>query len=527
MIPTPEHLEELSRRREGSLADVRFAVLLQALAAKERTAVLQLRRGPIRKRIIVEYGTPVDCQSNLVHETLGRYMVALGKLTDEQQDEHTRDALARGVPLGHVLREDEIVDSVELYKILQQNLAKKLLDGFSWRDGEFELGFDVPTVESPLKVNVPQLVVTGITKFSPIEEVNGAVAPLIGEKLVIAPEPPVDPDEIKLAEGQRQVVEALRSARRLDEVALDAPISHGEVSRLIYALSVLGVLVTEERARKLAAEREERPPSAEPRGASPAAASAPPEPREPDGEPPLPPAEIGKLENEVMEAYLAHRRQDAFDLLGVPTDAGIAEIRRRFLRFARRYAPWRFRSRELRPVAEKAEDLFVAGARAFGELMDTEQRNTLLFRRRTLAEEREKEKKKPPADHFRIDTDLLDSEKQFKKGLALVKAGRHREASKVLEFAADCDPQNSLYRAEAAYCHYLLDPRMNARQALEDLQEALRIDPRAGLAAYYAGEIHRARKEWDEAEDLLRRANQLLAPDRRPIEALKALAKER
>jgi len=521
MMPTAELFEEISRRREGSLEEVRFPLLLQALSTRERTAVLQIRRGPIRKRIVVEYGTPVDCQSNLVHETLGRVMVARGKLTEEQQDEYVRAALANGVPLGEVLRDQGIVEPLELYKILQENLAKKLLDGFTWKDGEFELGFDVPEVDSPLKVRVPQLVLTGITRFTPVEEVNAAVVPLVGKRLGIPPDPTVDPGELKLASGQRELVETLRTPRRIDELAVGGPLSHGEVSRMIYALSVLGILVPEEELEK----RRGRAPSAPaPRGQG----EGDREPRvQPSEEPSLPAAEVGKLKNDVMEAYLAHRRQDAFDLLGAAPEASVADIRRRFIRFARRYAPWRFQSPELKPVAEKAEDLFVAGARAFGELMDTEQRNTLLFRRKSLEEERAKEAKKASADFFRIDTDLLDSERQFKKGLVLMQAGRYEKAAPILEFAADCDPQNSLYRAEAAYCRYLANPRMNARQAVEQLEEALRIDPRAGLAAFYAGEILRARGEWDEAEVHLRRANQLLAPDRRPIEALKALAKER
>jgi len=521
MMPTAELFEEISRRREGSLEEVRFPLLLQALSTRERTAVLQIRRGPIRKRIVVEYGTPVDCQSNLVHETLGRVMVARGKLTEEQQDEYVRAALANGVPLGEVLRDQGIVEPLELYKILQENLAKKLLDGFTWKDGAFELGFDVPEVDSPLKVRVPQLVLTGITRFTPVEEVNAAVVPLVGKRLGIPPDPTVDPGELKLTSGQRELVETLRTPRRIDELAVGGPLSHGEVSRMIYALSVLGILVPEEELK----ERRRRSPVAPaPRGTG----EGDSEPRaQPSEEPSLPAAEVGKLKNDVMEAYLAHRRQDAFDLLGVAPEASVSDIRRRFIHFARRNAPWRFQSPELKPVAEKAEDLFVAGARAFGELMDTEQRNTLLFRRKSLEEERAKEAKKAPADFFRIDTDLLDSERQFKKGLVLMQAGRYEKAAPILEFAADCDPQNSLYRAEAAYCRYLANPRMNARQAVEQLEEALRIDPRAGLAAFYAGEILRARGEWDEAEAHLRRANQLLAPDRRPIEALKALAKER
>ena len=66
-----------------------------------------------------------------------------------------------------------------------------------------------------------------------------------------------------------------------------------------------------------------------------------------------------------------------------------------------------------------------------------------------------------PAASFAIKTDLLDSESQYKKGKALMDAGKHREALMLLEFAADCDPQNGVYAAELAYCRFLvtLGPR--------------------------------------------------------------------
>ena len=90
---------------------------------------------------------------------------------------------ARGVPLGEVLVEQGLVTPVELFKLLQQNLAKKLLDLFTWRDGEFHALPDSLHAESSLKVKVPQLVVTGITRFAPQEEVDAAVGPLVGKRL--------------------------------------------------------------------------------------------------------------------------------------------------------------------------------------------------------------------------------------------------------------------------------------------------------------------------------------------------------
>lgn len=517
MIPTPENLEEIVRGGEGDLKSVPFAVLLSALARRETTALLTIERRRLKKDIVFEYGVPVDCRSNLVHETLSRFMVSRGKLDSEAHDVYLRESITRGVPMGEILREKGVLDSSELFRVLQANLAKKLLDGFSWSDGTYRLGFDVPTVESPLKVRVPQLIVTGLTKFTPQTEANALAWPLVGQTLGIHPDPPFDLSEVKLTEAQAALVESLRRApQSIKEAAADAGVPFESATRLIYALAVLGIAVPSGDLPELEAPRDA--PATDTARSVPA-----PAPAEPDPAAGLSGEELKAFKNGVMEAYLAHRRQDAFDLLGLPEDASVAKIREAYLGFAYRYAPWRFRAADLASLIDEATDLFYAGARGFAELMDTEQRNTLLYRRKVLREE--KSQKKPTG--FHIETDLLDPAAQYEKGMGLLKAGNPREAADVLEFAADCDPQNGLYRAQAAWARYRIDPGIHGLKALEDLEQALRVDPRCGLAAYYAGEICRERGEYDRAETFLRQANPLMAPDRRPIEALRALSRER
>ena len=41
------------------------------------------------------------------------------------------------MPFGEILLEHGLVSAVDLFRILQQNLAKKLLDLFTWNEGEF------------------------------------------------------------------------------------------------------------------------------------------------------------------------------------------------------------------------------------------------------------------------------------------------------------------------------------------------------------------------------------------------------
>ncbi len=542
MIPTTAQLEEIARLREGSLREIPFAPLLLAHALRQHSLVLELRRRQVWKRIVIENGVPVDCRSNLAHETLGRYMVNEGKLGEEDYTSCLSRSAARGVPFGEVLLENGLVTAVDLFRILQQNLAKKLLDLFTWSEGELRWLEEAPASASSLKVKVPQLILTGVSNFAPQEEVDMSVAPLVGKKLVRHPTPPFPLDDLRLSRAQSQIAEALHPpGRRMGELAELTRLPVDEITRILYALSILGVVAPADLLpRDLSSTAAFPRPSLTPPPLAASAATVPmpvlaPPPAPPPAAPPAPAAapiptptaaEIERRRNEIMQAYLAYRRQDAFDLLAAPEDGSPPVFERQFLDFARRFAPWRLDQGGPEGMEagmqEKARDLFLAGARAFAELMDAELRNTLLFRRRTLREERARK----PAASFAIKTDLLDAESQYKKGKALMDGEKYREALMLLEFAADCDPQNGLYAAELAYCRFL-SSSANAGRALKELAETLRRDPNCGLAAFYAGEIERQAGDPVAAEAHLRRAIKLMSPDRRPIEALKALSSER
>jgi hypothetical protein len=429
--------------------------------------------------------------------------------------------------MGEVLLEQGLLTAVDLFRILQQNLAKKLLDLFTWNEGELRWLDEPASSESSLKVKVPQLILTGITRFAPQEEVDMSVGPLVGKRLVLNPAPPFPLEEIRLHPRQAQLAEALRPGRRMGELAEVTGLPVDEITRLLYALCVLGVVVAADSVpRELIGSAPPLRPAAA-TGAIPLPVLPPPAADRTDkvettAPPAVPPQNLERRRNEIMQAYLSYRRQDAFDLLGVPEDATAEVIDAKFLEFSRRFAPWTLDHPELAAMAERGRDLFLAGARAYGELVDREQRDTLLFRRKTLRDERAKK----PAASFAIKTDLLDSEAQYKRGKALLEAGKPRDALMLLEFAADCDPQNGIYAAETAWCRFLVSSA-HAGRSLRELSETLRRDPSCGLAEYYAGEIHRQLGAPDQAEPHLRRAIKLMSPDRRPIDALKGLPTER
>lgn len=506
MIVTADELDAIAARAEGSLKQVPYAVLLLALARARRSVTLEITRKPLVKQIFIEGGVPVECHSNLAHETLSRFMESSGLIDEATATECFAESCSKGVRMGDVLIGRGIITAEELRKVLQKNLAKKLLDGFSWFQGTYRVTELPAEIDSSLKVNLPQLVIIGVTRFATRQQVDAAIGPLVGKPLSLHPSPSFSPDEIHMNPRQQAVADALGSRpQRMDELASATGIPDEELIRTLYALSLIGLVTGADELPQKKSEERPVPPSRP--------ATTPTPPARPATAP-----ESGRR-TELMEMALNFRRRDAFELLGVDPDDFGRQAQGAFLAFAEKYAPWTYPD----DLADDARRVFLAGARAFGELSDPDRRQALFERRR----DRGQPQTAAAADTFRLETDLLDPAVQHRQGRALMAEGDYRDAIEQLSYASDLDPQNGTYRAELAYCRYLYNPQAGGPPALAELKKAQRIDPGCGLVHFYQGEILREMGRIDEAETAYRQAIRPMSPDRRPIEALKTLSRSR
>ena len=514
MIDTHE-LHDLGKAREGSLAQSPFPVLLQALFAAERTATIELKARQFVKRIALEDGLPVDCESNLLHETPGRFLVEKGKLAEAAYHKALNESVIADERIEQTLLRLQLIQPFELFKLLQQNLAHKLLDCFcdTWANASFKVLPEAPEVKQPLRVNLPQLVFTGASTFSPLAEAELRTRELSNVALALVTRPPHPLTALKLPSKDARIMQELKKRPKLDLLVALLDLSPEELLRKLYALHVLGYVaaasqVPEERPAPVAAAPEPvAAPAQVPSGAtvSPRALSA---------------DEMEKLRNDVTAAYLSYRTRDAFELFELFEQASSAEVREAFMMWSERFAPWRFKDGELATLQEKARDLFLAGARAYVALMDPEQRSAIL-RRRASAKESQQRKR---STDFSIKTDMLDGPRQFEEGMKRINSGDHRAAIEFLEFAAACDPRKVLYKVKLAYARFLADPKGGEKQALGELDEALRIEPTNGETLLVMGDIHHWAGRLDRADASYRHASKLMPGDRRPIDAMKAVA---
>lgn len=511
---------EVLRARDGDLSQTPFPVLLDAIHREGLTCTLELSQRQLHKRLVFEDGAPVACESNLLHETLGKRLVALGKLTEAQYQAALNESVKTGTQMGELLVQKGWVAPFELYRQLQASLAHKILDCFRWGDARYRLSLDAEPPKSALRINPAQLVFTGITTQLPFEIVASQLSFTDAQRFAAVPTPPPTAQLLKLAAKDQRFLQALKGGVTFAELLAKTQLEVEPALRRLYALSVLGLADLEESIRQA------QPVSA-PAVVAPvapvSAPPAPPAPRETAGPVGTPFADDdAAVRDALMTAFLEHRSRDPFALLGVGPEASPVVLRQRFLALADGLSPLRFATQELR---EKAEALLVAHARAFAILADPEQRALWEQRRRAAEEKRRQSQARPStAEQFRIRTDLLDATSQFEEGCKRLKDGNPRGALEYFEYACDIEPKPR-HRAWRAWARFWVDPARHARLALQELSTLANEEGATEEVFAFAGELHEHQQSFAEAETCFRRAYKLNPGQRAYAEAIQRVAK--
>lgn len=526
---------DVLKAREGNLQETPLPLLLNAILAEERTCTLELRHRQLEKRIVFEDGSPVACTSNLLHETLGKYLVEKGKLTEVQYQTALAESISTGTQLGELLVRKQLVAPFDLYKQLQANLAHKILDAFRWSDAKYRLIADAEPSESALRINTAQLILTGTSNLLPFDTVATHLTFVDEQRFTAVATPPPAAGDLKLSGKDARFFQVLRSRPNFGELMQQTGLDVEPAMRKLYALMVLGLADVAENVPTQTATVAPRPEAApDRRPATPATAStvaaAPPNGAAPPVRSPDDAATAAAnpdadddpaARDALLKVFLEHRTKDPFTLLGVTENVTTTQLKKAFLDAADRFAPLRFGSVDLK---EKAETLLIAYARAFSTLVDPEQLALWKQRRKATEERRRTEVKPSTADQFRIRTDLLDSKSQYDEARRRLDANNPRGALEYFEYACDIDAK-PIYRAWRAWARYLVDPDANAKLALLELNDVCRNDTAPDEAFRFAGEIHRRAGNYPDAETMYRKAFKLSPQNRQYADVLAQLVK--
>ncbi|HUT55631.1 MAG TPA: DUF4388 domain-containing protein [bacterium] len=193
---------------EGDLVELPFPALLEFLHERNVTGRLVLRRGELTKMVFLVEGKPVNVDSTLRDETLGRYLIKKEKISEEQFEQSILMMIEQNIQQGAALVKMGVLSAKELYFEVKSQTREKLLSCFAWTQGTFGFYPDVDFVEDMYRFEmaVPRAMHEGINRFFPKGAVERELARVSPGPIVPAPDIMERIGEYELSEEESEFV---------------------------------------------------------------------------------------------------------------------------------------------------------------------------------------------------------------------------------------------------------------------------------------------------------------------------------
>jgi tetratricopeptide (TPR) repeat protein len=199
----------------------------------------------------------------------------------------------------------------------------------------------------------------------------------------------------------------------------------------------------------------------------------------------------------ILELHHKLDHSSHFEILGVPENASNAEVNAAYMRAVRQYHPDRLAAAGLRDLTPQAERVMGRMGEASAVLRDSKQRAEYVAQRSG--------KKEGPAA-----LSILEAEKCFQKGEALLNKGDYARAMEGFAEAVKINPAEAQYRAYLAWARFD-DPRgrkeLVARESLSVIQQAVVEQPRFARGFFWIGQIWKYLNDPVQAEKAFREAS--------------------
>ncbi|NMB73668.1 MAG: hypothetical protein GYA21_00905 [Myxococcales bacterium] len=483
--------------------------LFDALHRARFAGTLKLQEGQIERVVFLHEGQPVQVQSRLQEETLGRVLLDEKKITPEQYQEMLQRIIQTRRPAGEILIAMGVMGPQDVFAALEFQARKRLNNCFKMKDFGFSLeAKPVPPEHLIVHLNIAEVIFSGIRVAYSLDRLLSEF-PVDEDTVFMAPQdrtlPPLGPKD-------ERVYRAVKSGTALSRLMKLQPDIKALVTTL-YALHALRLIEASGIARpsvrdlELPGLEDDAPvtiPSAEQAAAG------------PDSEPPAvePAAEdfsaptlvdmerFLKVNPLLAEKCLVMGREDHFALLGVSRQERGQGLRAAYFRLLRTYHLQDI-DRYYQTIKERemAHQLLDRATLAYRELDDAQSREAYLA---SLASRTARSEAAVPV---RVRADV-----EAQKGELFLAAKRFDAAIDAFQQAIAMYPEDPGY-------HYRLGLGLYHRESaavpadqplpesvIEPLLKALTIDPRFSPAHLQLGYFFKRNRAFDRALAHFRKA---------------------
>lgn len=456
---------------EGTLAVTPLPRILHNLYSLRATGLLHLERGDVKKVVYVKNGYPIFVRSNLVREFLGQMLVRSGAISNEFLTRCMAAAKENGQQIGTVLIEAGLLSPQDLNTLLHKQVVDKLLEIFSWPEGNYRFiqAREFREGITSIDVSPANLILQGLRTQARPELVEKLLAPYLDHYVLPTENPLYRFQEIQLTAFDQRILALCQGSITPRQLFDRHQLSRHDIEPLLAALLVTGVLET----------RTE--PAANPAGCG---------EESPD---------TRTRREEFLKEYAWMMQQDYFTLLGVSESDPRDQVRKAYYGMVKKFHPDRFFEQDLMTdLRDKVNALFQRISDAHDTLIDPARKAIYLNELRG---------KKPARTTVE---NILQAETAFQKGLILERAKKYAEALEQFNQAIDLGGNEPEYLTHQAWSSYKLNPgdHPRAERARQILLRAVDANPRLALAHLYLGYINKSEGNDKEAQRRFERAIQ-------------------
>ncbi|MEM7413239.1 MAG: response regulator [Myxococcota bacterium] len=494
----PSEAPSRRRRSSGTFDRVPFPALLHHLHGLRATGTLHLAHEKKRKWVQLRDGYPVSIRSNLVRETLGRYLERTRSTDAGVIEAARREADKQSVRHGEILVAMQILSEEEVTQALREQADEKFFEIFSWKGGtfRFERGSQLQRANAMgLGRSPASLILEGVRTRFPLDRIDRYLDRQKG-RFVRHGESPfyrfqdlhIDPEH----DGILQEIDGTQKLSRFtgrDE----------RLRRTVYGLLAAGMLELQAK------------PSVVPERRSPAAATTPSidavEERVVD-----PPRRDARREDprhaELMALADQLRAGAPHEVLGVAADASPEDVATAYERLAAHSHPDRFKDGS-QPLQRLAEDVFGRVREAYETLCsaDTEPPQSVGPSPQELTAKREARE----AREHQTAEKAFQAEIEFRKGEDALATRNYETCLVHFGKALELYPEEGDYHAHYGYALHLCHPgdAGMVAEAMEHVKRGVKLASHREKPYLFLGRLHKAVGRADDAEKMFVRAVQI------------------
>lgn len=220
----------------GTLQTMALPDLLQWLATARMTGTLQVERNKVSKTISFHEGQVVGCSSEDPPELLGQFLLARGKLSEEQLSQALNAHERERTHLGGILVKMGVLSQEELSAHLEAKAEETIFSLFDWQDAvfRFQQGEAFEQANTfPVRLRVEDVLLRGLKRFDEIQRIREVFD---DPGIVLRHTTKTPPRELFRNRMARALYEAIDGDRTVAEILLHVHGSEYTVTKFLFEL---------------------------------------------------------------------------------------------------------------------------------------------------------------------------------------------------------------------------------------------------------------------------------------------------